>query len=256
MRISERFKELEARGEKALILYISCGDPSADETVKIADGIIKAGCDILELGLPFSDPIADGPTIQAASQRALKAGMNTDRYFEVAKRIPNKIPKVCMTYYNLILQYGLDNFCRRCGGSGISGLIIPDLPLEESGELQKQCEKHSIDLIFIVSPMTPKDRLRDITRASKGFIYLQSVLGVTGARGDMEVRLGDSIGEIKRLTKLPVAVGFGISKPEQVKQITAQGADGIIIGSALIKKIREDRKHICEYVESLKSATK
>lgn len=253
MRLSDKFKELG--DERALILYISCGDSSAEETVKIADEVIKAGCDVLELGLPFSDPTADGSTIQAASQRALANGMDTDRYFETAGRIGG-VPKICMTYYNLLLQYGLDRFCKSCKDAGISGLIIADLPIEEAGGLRKSCQRHGIDLIFIISPLTPKDRLMDITRASKGFIYLQSVLGVTGARGDMEVELGNIISRIKRLTKLPVAVGFGISRPEQVRQIAAQGADGIIVGSALIKKILEDREHVREYVESLKSATK
>lgn len=253
MRISEKFKELGS--EKALILYISCGDPSVDETVNVAKGIIDAGCDILELGLPFSDPIADGPTIQAASQRALEAGMNTDKYFETAKRIEN-VPKVCMTYYNLLLQYGLDKFCKKALESGITGFIIPDLPMEESDDLKKACDRNGIDLIFIVSPRTDRERIKKIASLSKGFLYLQSALGVTGARDKMPQELKEKIAEVKGISKIPVAVGFGVSKPEQVKELADAGADGIIIGSALIKRMKEDRGGVRDFVKGLKEAVR
>jgi len=254
MRISEKFEDLKGREEAALIAYISCGDPSAEETVKIASELIKGGVDILELGMPFSDPIADGPTIQAASQRALEKGMDTDKYFDVAGRITG-VPKVCMTYYNLIYQYGLDKFCKRCADSGIGGLIVPDLPLEESDELMNACGANGIDLIFILSPVNSEERIEKIGKASKGFLYLQSVLGVTGAREKMEFKLKEVLDKAKKYSNVPIAVGFGVSKPDQVRALVKQGVDGIIVGSAIIKRIKDDRKGLEAYVISLKEAT-
>lgn len=253
IKIKEKFAELRQRGEKALIAYISCGDPSADETVKIADELIDAGVDILELGLPFSDPIADGPTIQAASQRALSKGMNTDRYFKTVARIEG-VPKVCMTYYNLIFQYGLERFCKRCYESGITGLIVPDLPLEEAGDLRKACRSIGIDLILIASPQNGKERIKKIAKKSAGFVYIQSTLGVTGARsGSFDITR--SIASAKMFTKLPIAVGFGVSEPRQVSELVRQGADGVIIGSAIIDKIQKNRARVGNYIRSLKAAT-
>jgi len=257
MKISKKFAELEKRGEKALILYIMCGDPSPEKTVELAEQVIKAGCDVLELGLPFSDPLADGPTIQVAGQRAIAAGMNTDRYFETCTKIgsgSSSVPKVCMTYYNLIYQYGLERFAARCAESGISGLIVPDLPPEEAKPLKNACGASHIDLIYIVSPQSSEQRLTQIKKARpKGFIYLQSVLGVTGARDSMKVELSKKITDIKRVFNLPVAVGFGVSKPEQVKELVAQGADGIIVGSALVKLAAEGGD-VEAFVRSLKVA--
>jgi tryptophan synthase alpha chain len=257
MRLSKKFEELAKKREKALILYISCGDPSVEETIRIAREVIAAGCDILELGLPFSDPIADGPTIQAASQRAIAAGMNTDRYFEVSRQIEG-VPKVCMTYYNLIYRYGLVRFARSCAASGITGLIVPDLPPEEAGPLKDACDKNCVDLIYIVSPQTSAKRLRMIRKAMGncgGFVYLQSVLGVTGARDSMEPDLKGKIGQLKKVFGLPVAVGFGVSTHEQARELAEQGADGIIVGSALVKKIAESQD-VAAFVRSLKASTK
>jgi len=257
MRISERFKELEKKHEKALILYISCGDPSAEDTVRIARGVMDAGCDILELGLPFSDPIADGPVIQAASQRAIAKGMNTDKYFETCKKISGA-PKVCMTYYNLIYSYGLERFADSCAASDITGLIVPDLPPEEAGPLKKACDNAGVDLIYIVSPQTSNARLALIKKSmgkSKGFIYLQSVLGVTGARESMKLDLEKKISEVKKFFGMPVAVGFGVSRPEQVSGLAKQGADGIIVGSAVVKMIAEG-EDINAFVRELKRATR
>jgi tryptophan synthase alpha chain len=254
MRISEKFEELEERGEKALILYISCGD---GDTVRIAKEIIDAGCDILELGLPFSDPLADGPTIQEASQRALAGGMNTDKYFETCKKIEG-VPKVCMTYYNLIFQYGLERFARNCAESGIKGLIVPDLPPEEAEELGGACRNNGVDLIPIISPETADKRLEEIKNricesCKKGFIYLQSTLGVTGARDEMRLKLSAKIEEIKSELDMPVAVGFGVSMPEQASDLARQGADGIIVGSALIRRIDKGEDYV-SFVRGLKAA--
>lgn len=258
MKISEKFKELKERGEKALILYISCGDPSIEETINIAHSVVAAGCDILELGLPFSDPLADGPTIQTASQHAIAAGMNTDKYFEVCKRIDVPVPKVCMTYYNLIFNYGLERFAKSCVESGITSIVVPDLPAEEAGPLQKACNEKDIDLIYVISPYTSEKRLALIKASPggpRGFLYLQSVLGVTGARESMKVELGKKIEQLKKTFGLPVAVGFGIATPEQVKDLVGQGADGIIVGSALVRRI-DEHSDFAAFVKSLQDATK
>lgn len=254
MKISDCFGGNERGSKTALIVYISCGDPGADETIKAAEEIISAGADILELGLPFSDPIADGTTIQVASQRALKAGMNTDLYFDTVKKIQG-VPKVCMTYYNLLFQYGLDRFCERCVDSGINGLIIPDVPFEESTPLKIECDKHGIDLIFIVTSRTKPERIHEISKKCSGFLYLQSLLGVTGERSAMASNLKDAISECKKKSSLPVAVGFGVSTPEQVKELRSQGADGVIVGSAVIKKMHEDRAGLSSFIRDLKEAT-
>ena len=250
MKINDCFKE----GKKALIVYISCGDPSVEETIKAADEIIAAGADILELGLPFSDPIADGATIQAASQRALEGGMNTDEYFDTVAKIMG-VPKVCMTYYNLLFQYGLDRFCDRCVESGISGLIIPDLSLEESAPLKAECDKRDIDLIFIVTSRTNAERIKKISNECSGFLYLQSLLGVTGERTLMASNLKEAIAQCKEISSMPVAVGFGVSNPKQVKDLCSQGADGVIVGSAVIKKMQNNRTGLSSFIRELKEAT-
>ncbi len=266
--IDRKFRKLESAGEGALVLYLTCGYPSVEETIEVAERIIEAGCDILELGLPFSDPIADGPTIQESSQRAIASGMTTDLYFETCSKIRG-VPKVSMTYYNLIYQYGLERFAKESKKAGIDALIVPDLPPEESHPLLSACKREKIQLIFIVSPQTTKERLSLVSsNITGGFLYLQSLLGITGAREDLSVQLRNTISKIRSVIPLPIAVGFGISKPEHVREILAQGADGVIIGSALINRIRSIEKlkrvgqvphrwdNVAEYVESLKEATR
>lgn len=265
MRLDEKFAELEGRGQSALILYIACGDPTAEDTIKLANRLISAGCDIIELGLPFSDPIADGKTIQEASQRAICGGMDTDNYFRTCAKI-HGAPKVCMTYYNLIYQYGLKRFAESCRESGITGLIVPDLPPEEAEGLLRECCKHSVDYIPIVSPKTSEKRLEYIRsimtripegcsmRPSLGFVYLQAVLGITGARKGVAPNLSAEIKRIAELFGAPVSVGFGVSEPGHARDLAKQGAGGIIIGSALINKISEGAD-IERYVSSLKEAT-
>jgi tryptophan synthase alpha chain len=262
MKISEKFKELRERKEAALIGFITAGDPTIEDTIKIADTLIKNGVDILELGLPFSDPVADGPVIQKAGERALKEGINTDKYFETAKKITGA-PKACMTYYNLVLKRGLDKFAKDCAESDISGLIIPDMPIEESEELHEACSKHGVDLILFAAPTTTKERLRKNIKAASGFLYLVSVTGVTGDRKELPTELTNLIKETKKESgTLPVAVGFGISKPEQIKEILSAGADAVIVGSAFIRIIEEnigDKNKIltklAQYTKELKEAT-
>jgi tryptophan synthase alpha chain len=253
MRIKDKFDSL--KGEGAFIPYICAGDPDFETSLETAGEIIKAGADVLELGLPFSDPIADGPTIQKASQRALEAGMNTDRYFEYTSKVHSvrDIPLVCMTYYNLVLQYGLERFTGKCVESGITGLIIPDLPVEEAGPLHSECRKKDIDLIYLVAETTTDERLDKILEKASGFIYIVSLLGTTGTREKLSETIKPLIKKLRKKTGLPLAVGFGISKPEHVHEVIAAGADAAIVGSAIIQRIEED--DVSRFVEDLKKAT-
>lgn len=269
MRLEEKFKELKERKEKALIGFVTAGYPTAEDTKEIADALIKGGVDILELGLPFSDPIADGVTIQRASESSLRAGMNPDLYFEVAAGIKG-VEKVCLTYYNLVLQRGLGEFIRDCESAGIKGLIVPDLPVEESKPLLKVCEGYETDLIFLVAPTTTEPRMVKILDAASGFIYVVSLLGVTGAREKLSDSISPHIRRIKEMElsrgrEVPLAVGFGISKPEHIRAV-CEVADGAIVGSAFIRLIeqglgsglegrRSMLKEIEEFARSLKKAT-
>lgn len=227
MKISEAFEK-----KPLLIAYICAGDPTAEATVEIAKRLERAGADIIELGLPFSDPIADGPVIQAASQRALEGGMNTDIYFETVANLGVDVPKVFMGYYNMILRRGLDRFARDCVNSGISGLIIPDLPMEEAEPLREACLSEGVDLIYLIAPNTPEDRIPSIVEKGAGFIYLVARSGVTGARVDLLDSTADLIRRVP--ASLPRAVGFGISTPEQAASVVRAGADAAIVGSACV----------------------
>jgi len=262
MKINDKFSELKERKEGALIGYVMAGDPTAEMTVKIANSLIRGGVDILELGLPFSDPIADGPTIQKADDRALKGGMNPDIYFGIAKKISG-IPLVCMTYYNLVLQRGLDNFVKDCRDSGISGLIVPDLPIEESQPLLKECRNSGLDLIFLVAPTTTEERMKKILNSASGFLYVVSLLGVTGAREKLSEGIKPTLKRIRKLNpSVSLAVGFGISKEEHVREVLKAGADGVVVGSAFVKIIEENLgkekrilKELEEFAKGLKDST-
>ncbi len=232
MRIPEKFGELKKRNEGALIAYICAGDPTAEGTKEYVTALVRGGADIIELGLPFSDPVADGPTIQAGIERALAAGMTPDIYFKMVRSLKVHIPLVVMTYYNLIFKRGLLKFVMDCSASGISGIIVPDLPAEESGELAGLCEKNDIDLIFLVAPTTTESRMKQILTRGTGFIYLVARLGVTGARSDIAISTRELIQRVK--TNTPKAVGFGVSNGRQAAEIISAGADGVIVGSAFV----------------------
>lgn len=240
--LSEKFASLKKSGRMAFMPYICVGDPDAKASVKIAETLVEAGADVLELGLPFSDPIADGPTIQRASQRALSAGMNTDEYFKVCERISegSDASLVSMTYYNLILQYGIEKFVSYCVDAGVSGVIVPDLPIEECSELEEICKKYGVSLIQLVALTTDDARLGKIIAHASGFVYLVSVLGVTGARDKMSAKVSDALGKIKEKTNTPICLGFGISKKGHVRQAKKLGFSGVIVGSALIDTIEEN----------------
>lgn len=232
MRIPEKFRQLKARKEGALIAYICAGDPTPEATKEYVTALVRGGADIIELGLPFSDPVADGPTIQAGIERALDGGMTPDVYFKTVASLHLHIPIVVMTYYNLIFKRGIDKFAKDCVASGISGIIVPDLPPEESDELLQACKKNDIDLVFIVAPTTTEDRMKNILANGTGFIYLVARLGVTGARADIASSTKELIERVK--TDTPKAVGFGISNGRQAYEIIASGADGVIVGSAFV----------------------
>ena len=226
---------------KALIAYITIGYPSIEATHKIASILSENGCDIIELGIPFSDPLADGATIQKASYHSLQEGTTPQVCLEVACQLHQKIttPLVFMTYYNPVLNFGLETFCQSCTEAGISGLIIPDLPPEEGVELEAITQTHNLDLIYLLAPTSTEERIDTVAKRSRGFIYLVSLTGVTGARQTLPPELESSVKRIRQKAKQPLCIGFGVSNPEQASRIT-NIADGVIVGSRLIQLIEED----------------
>jgi tryptophan synthase alpha chain len=240
-RIDRKFKELKARRKKAFIAYITAGDPSLLATAKLALEIEKSGVDILELGIPFSDPMADGPTIQAASHRALEGGVKLAGIFKMVRSLRKKtgMPIVFMTYYNPVFRYGVEKFLRDCSRSGVDGIIVPDLPCEESAPLVKAAKKNGVAAIFLAAPTSTISRLKKIASLSGGFIYYVSLTGVTGTRRDLPEELGSKVRCIKSMTDTPVSVGFGVSNPGQAKKV-AKIADGVIVGSAIVNIIAQN----------------
>ncbi len=261
--IKQVFQKAKANDSGLLIGYITAGDPTPEATPKIADALIRGSVDILELGLPFSDPIADGPTIQAASLRALNAGTTPIRVLEIAREIKSKhdIPLVVMTYYNPVFHLGLDRFLGSAKAHGVDGFIVPDLPVEEAGDYRKAATAQNLDKIFLASPATSKERLVKIVDASSGFLYLVSRFGVTGAQSSVQDSTVQLIKQVQQVTagKIPLAVGFGISKPEHVKRVIGAGADAAIVGSAFINIIANKDETMLQKLEaaarSLKAAT-
>jgi tryptophan synthase alpha chain len=263
-RLSDRFAQLRARNEKALIGFVTVGDPSADLTVEIVAALAKAGVDAVELGLPFSDPLADGPSIQASSQRALEYGMTVPRALDVIRRIrhvASDLPLIVMTYYNPILRYGLARYAADAHTAGVDAHIVTDLTPEEAGEWKGISAAQDLDTVFLLAPTSTPERIGAVAALSTGFIYCVSRTGVTGARQDVPVELTAVVENIKANTPLPVCVGFGISRPEHVQRICAF-ADGAVVGSALVDLIhtRRDADDLCAQVQdfaaSLKAATR
>jgi tryptophan synthase alpha chain len=247
-KISEKLGELRKKNEGALIGYVMAGDPSIEASPGIVQALAKGGADIIELGFPFSDPVADGPTIQVAGQRALAAGMDIERYFELVRTLEVEVPLVCMTYYNPVFRYGVEKFVENASDAGISGLIIPDIPVEEAADLKSSCDTHGLDLIFLVAPTTTDARIRKILEEGSGFIYLVSRLGVTGARDDVAGSTKELLTRVN--TDIPKAVGFGISTGKQAAELRKAGADAVIVGSAFVRII-EEGKDVNERLEAL-----
>ena len=250
-----RIKEAFANG-KAFIPFITCGDPSLEVTEKIVTEMEKAGADLIELGIPFSDPTAEGPVIQAANVRALSGGVTTDKVFEMVERLRRtvKIPMVFMTYANVVFSYGTERFVKRAAEVGMDGIILPDVPFEEKEEFASVCRNYGIDMISLIAP-TSHDRISMIAKEAEGFVYCVSSLGVTGMRSEITTNVGEMVELVKKNRHIPCAIGFGISTPEQAAKM-AQHADGVIVGSAIVKlcgQYGEDSpKYVAEYVRSMK----
>lgn len=239
-RIDQKFKDLKKKKKKAFIAFITAGDPDLKTTEALVLAFEKAGVDIVELGVPFSDPMADGPTIQAASQRALDRHINLEKILQLVKRLRTKteIPIALMTYYNPVFHYGDARFVAKAKQSGVDGIIVPDLPPEEAARLIKEARSNDIASIFFLAPTTKQSRVAKIANASTGFIYYVSITGVTGANAAVPNTVRQKIKEAKQYTQKPICVGFGVSTPAQVKAV-AQSADGVIVGSAIINKIQQ-----------------
>lgn len=241
-RIAQTFRQLKKNGRKALIPFIVAGDPSLKETERLIYTLAEAGADLLELGVPFSDPMADGPVIQAASERALKNGVTLAAIFKLVGRVRRKtnIPLILMGYYNPIFVMGLEAFARKARDSGVDGVLVVDLPPEEARPLALVLKKYKLDLIFLLAPTSTEVRIRQAVRQGSGFLYYVALTGVTGAKLAINAELHDQVQRIRKLSTRPIVVGFGISKPAQIKQIGAD-CDGVVVGSALVKLIHASR---------------
>lgn len=243
---------------KAFIPFITCGDPDLETTVKVVRAAVENGADLIELGIPFSDPTAEGPVIQGANIRALAGGVTTDKVFDMVAELRRDVdvPLVFMTYANVVFSYGSERFMAKCKETGIDGIILPDLPFEEKEEFADDAAKCGIEMISLIAP-TSADRVSMIAKEAAGFIYIVSSLGVTGVRSEINTDIKDIVAAIRNKTDIPCAVGFGISKPEQAKMM-AEISDGAIVGSAIIKIIEQYGKDaapfVGEYVKSMKDA--
>ena len=240
-RIKNTFRRLKKRDETALIPYIMAGDPDLATTKKLVLEMEKAGCDVIELGAPFSDPLADGPTIQKAAIRSLRNHTSISDVLRLVAdvRKESEIPLILMTYYNLIFKYGEERFVNEAVSAGLDGMILPDLPPEEAGTLVSLAKAAGLDTIFLLAPTSTDERIKIVCKVSQGFVYYVSLTGVTGARSGIQESVRGSLQKIKLVTDKPVAVGFGISTPDQAAQVALWGADGVIVGSALVKVMEE-----------------
>lgn len=264
-RLERKFKELKQKEEKAFLPFVVLGDPDYETSLEVLRTLIKNGADVLELGFPFSDPIADGPTIQKADQRALKNGGNTDKAFKLLEEIKKEsdVPVCLLLYYNIVYAYGLERFYKRAKEAGVDAILIPDVSFEESQPVLDTADKYGIDTVFLLSSSTPKERMERIIEKCKGFAYLLAIAGTTGAREKIQETAFELIEKSRALTDKPLCLGFGISKPEHVTALKETNVDGIIVGSAIVKIIErniEDKKKMLEeignHVREMKEATK
>lgn len=265
-RLARTFEALRARGEAAFIPFVTCGDPDLATTRDLALAYIEAGADILEIGIPFTDPLADGPTIQRASERALAAGTTMDDAFTLIAQLREKTdaPLVPMTYINPVWQIGYDAFAARCASVGVDGVIISDLPPEEGHEWVEAGKKHGVDTVFLLAPTSDDARVETVSQSASGFIYAVARLGVTGARSDVPPEIGELVARVRRFSQTPICAGFGFSQAEQInKTIQTTGVDGIVVASALIDRFEKangepaDRiKAAADYARELKAATR
>ena len=255
--MSNRISEAFAKG-KAFIPFITCGDPSLEITEQLVYAMEEAGADLIELGIPFSDPTAEGPVIQEANVRALRGGVTTDKVFDMVTKIREKtdVPMVFMTYANVVFSYGTERFIEKAAKVGMDGLILPDVPFEEKEEFDSVCKKNGLDLISLIAP-TSHERITQIAKEAQGFVYCVSSLGVTGTRTKITTDIGAMVKLVKAAKDIPCAVGFGISTPEQAKKMAEQ-SDGAIVGSAIVKLCAAHGEncvpYVKEYVKSMKDA--
>jgi len=258
-KIDEKFYELKNNKKIALMPFIMAGDPNIEKTSEILLKLQENGADLIELGIPYSDPLADGPVIQLAASRALKSGTSLRKVIKLLESLKGKlnIPIILFSYLNPLLCFGFEEFCVMASNAGVSGLIVPDLPLEEAYKFSKIVSNHSMDLILLVAPTTPFERMKQISDHTKGFTYLVSVTGVTGERSKMENRVENLISKLKDVNSNPIAVGFGISTSEHVNKVREWGADGVIIGSAFVKRISSSSEkdvvdHVGEFCKEMR----
>jgi tryptophan synthase alpha chain len=259
--VSQCFESLRDRGQCALIPFITAGDPDLATTAEALRVLDRSGADLIELGVPYSDPLADGPVIQAAATRALQRGTRLEAVLEMVQQVSPELrsPIVLFTYYNPILNQGIENFLKQIADAGIKGLVVPDLPLEESDTLIQAAANLGVEVVLLVAPTSPKERIEAIARQAQGFIYLVSVTGVTGIRTQLEARAQDILMDLRTITDKPIGVGFGISQPEQARQVMDWGADAVIVGSAFVKRLADGTptqglQAIEEFCRSLKIA--
>lgn len=259
--VSTCFSALRDRAQCALIPFITAGDPSLEITAKALQVLDQQGADLIELGVPYSDPLADGPTIQAAATRALQKGTRLDAVLEMISHVaPNlRSPLILFTYYNPIFHRGVEPFLQQVAQAGVQGLVVPDLPLEEADTVLTQAAAVGIELTLLVAPTTPRSRIAAIAKRSQGFIYLVSTTGVTGMRSKVESRVHELLLELQQVTDKPIGVGFGISQPEHARQVMEWGADAAIVGSAFVKRLAEGTPEqglaaIADFCRSLKTA--
>jgi tryptophan synthase alpha chain len=263
-RINEKFGELASKGERAFVCYVVAGYPDIKTSQKVIDALVKGGADIIEIGIPFSDPIADGPTIQTASTSALERGITPEKALQLAKNMRKKhpqLPLLAMTYSNILIRAGIEKFMSRAKACGIDGFILPDMPVDEAGAYSAAASKLGIATVFLASPNTTQARLQRIVESSSGFLYLVSVYGITGARKSFEDYTLDAIKSVKQAAggKVPIAVGFGISAPSHAKFMIGAGADAVIVGSAIIDRIAKSSgkkmlRELEEFARSMKKA--
>jgi tryptophan synthase alpha chain len=261
--ISHVFATLQENKQCALIPFITAGDPDLETTANALQVLDRSGADIIELGVPYSDPLADGPVIQAAATRALQRGTTLEQVLEMLAKVTPELqaPVILFTYYNPILHRGIENFLQQTKAAGVAGLVVPDLPLEEAEGLLKPAGEMGLDLVLLVAPTSSSERIEAIARASQGFIYLVSVTGVTGMRSQLDTKVAGLLQSIRTYTDKPIGVGFGISEPEQAKQVQDWGADAAIVGSAFVKRLaqgtpEEGLTAIGQFCYDLKTAIK
>ena len=266
-RIEAKFRELHGRSEGALVAYLTGGDPDPKTFLANSAALIEGGADIIEVGIPFSDPIADGPVIQASSMRALSQGATPKGILGLIRELSSQfpVPFVALSYYNPILAMGLDRFLKKSRESGVDGIVVPDLPVEESDDFRNRALKYNVDNIYLAAPNTSRTRLRTVLDKSKGFLYLVSLYGVTGPRDSLSPQTLEAVKRVKSLArgKIPVSAGFGISRPEHVSAVIQSGADGAIVGSALVRIVGDRlddhsgaETRLKKTVQSLKEATR